>query len=197
VISASLVQVQPEVLHWGLKTVEWITIAAILIGPVGAVAVQLWIQHYNKIRDQKLWVYGQLTSNRAAWYNVDFVRAMNLVDVVFYQNKDIRDKRTKLMAHIKKTTTADGVILPVEWDVAKDQFAEMLDLMGKELGYEFEHTEIKDSAYYPVAHEKMDRAAIELREKGLAVLEGRAPIGVVVHPAPDPDAPYRPPQLRR
>jgi hypothetical protein len=168
----------------GLSAGEWITIIAIIVGPIAAVLAQLWIQHHNKIRDQKLWVYGLLTSNRAAWASADFVRAMNFVDVVFYKNEDVRKKRAKLMAHIKKSTTPDGVLLPIDWDAAKDIFAEMLGLMGKELKFEFEHTEIKDSAYYPVAHEKMDRLAIELREKSMEVLEGRRGLPVIVYPPP-------------
>jgi hypothetical protein len=183
-----------ETTFWGLKPVEWITIVALIVGPIMAVCVQLWIQHYNKLKDQKLYVYAQLSSNRATWASQDFVRAMNLVDVVFYKNEQVREKRTKLMAHIKKTTTPEGAILPVDWDRAKDLFAEMLDLMGKELHYEFEHTEIKDSAYYPVAHETMDRAALELREKSMEVLNGTRGIPVIVYEAVRP-APQQAQQL--
>lgn len=122
-----------------------------------------------------------------------FVRAMNLVDVVFYKNKAVRDKRTKLMTHIKKTKGPDGILQPVDWDKAKDVFAEMLDLMGKELGFDFEHTDIKDSAYYPVAHETLDRLAIELREKAMEVLDGRRGLNVIVYPAAQPAPEGEPP----
>jgi hypothetical protein len=52
--------------------------------------------------------------------------------------------------------------------------------LGAELGFEFDHTQIKDTGYYPLAFEKLDNAAFALREKGLAVLEGKANIGVVI-----------------
>jgi hypothetical protein len=177
-----------------LRSIEWITIIAIVVGPIVAVLTQLWIQQYNKKRDQKLFVYAQLSSNRATWANIDFVRAMNLVDVVFYKNRAVREKRAKLMTHIKKTTGADGILQPVDWDKAKDVFAEMLDLMGKELGFDFEHTEIKDSAYYPVAHETLDRLAIEMREKAMEVLNGKRGLNVIVY-APANQAGGDPPQI--
>jgi len=145
------------------------------------------------MRDQKLWVYGALMSCRATWIAADFVRAMNFIDVVFYKSEQVRAKRAELMAQIKKATGPDGALVQFEWDRAVDFFAEMLDLMGKELGFDFEHTQIKDTAYYPVGHEKLDKAAFDLREKGLAVLEGRANIGVVVHEPPVPHA-LRPPR---
>jgi hypothetical protein len=204
-----LLQVQPvatpaPVTYWGLKPGEWITIGAIVIGPFTAVLIQLWFQKRRTIRDQKLWVYGALISNRATWIAQDFVRAMNYVDVIFYKNAPVRAKRAELLSHIKKTTKPDGTVEQVDWDKAADLCAEMLDLMGKELGFDFSHTQIKDSAYYPVGHEKMDKAAFDLREKGLAILEGRAPIAVVIKNvdapeplAPDPTAAYRPPRLPR
>jgi hypothetical protein len=175
---------------WTLKPAEWITIAAIVIGPIAAVLTQLWIQARKAKRDQKLWVYGTLLSLRATWIAPEFVRAMNFVDVVFYKNDEVRNKRAELMAHIKKTTKEDGTVEQVDWDRAEDLFAEMLDLMGKGLGYNFAHTQIKKTAYYPVGQSKLDAAEFELREKGLAVLEGRASIGVVVRT----DAPAQPAQ---
>jgi hypothetical protein len=33
----------------------------------------------------------------------------------------------------------------------KDIVAEMLSKMGSELGFEFDHTQIKDTAYHPLA----------------------------------------------
>ena len=58
--------------------------------------------------------------------------------------------------------------------------AEMLAKMGNELGFEFDHTEIKDTGYYPLAFEKFETDALALREKGLAVLEGKANISIVI-----------------
>src|SRR5437867_4374378 len=65
------------VTHWGLKTGEWITIAAIVVGPFAAVLAQLWIQARRTKRDQRFWVYGTLMSLRATWVAAEFVRAMN------------------------------------------------------------------------------------------------------------------------
>src|SRR2546430_742530 len=95
-------------LHWGLRTGEWITIAEIIVGPIAAVLTQLWFQKRRTARDQKLWVYGALISLRATWIAPDFVRALNFVDVVFYGNKLIRDKRTELLSHIKTKTGPSG-----------------------------------------------------------------------------------------
>ena len=63
---------------------------------------------------------------------------------------------------------------------SKDLLAEMLAKMGSELGYEFQHTELKNTGYYPKRHDRLDQAAFALRAKGLEILEGKANIGVVI-----------------
>jgi hypothetical protein len=164
--------------HWGLTVGEWITVAAIIVGPFLAVSAQLWIQARKAKRDTKLWVFNTLMSHRAAILNANFVQAFNLVDVVFYSDNEIRKKRKEFMDVV---TSARGVIMtPEKVEKLKDLVAEMLAKIGGELGYEFDHTQIKDTGYYPLAYEKIENAGFAIREKGLEVLEGKANIGVVI-----------------
>jgi hypothetical protein len=164
--------------YWGLTVGEWITVAAIILGPFLAVAAQLWIQARKAKRDTKLWVFNSLMGYRAMILNPNFVQAFNLVDVVFYKNTDVRKKRKEFLEIV--TAAAGANLTPQAIEKCKDLVAEMLSKMGSELGFEFDHTQIKDTGYYPMAFEKLDTAALSLREKGLAVLEGKANIGVVV-----------------
>jgi len=110
--------------------------------------------------------------------NVNFVQAFNLMDVVFYRNDDVRQKRKDFLDIA--TAARDRDLSSAEVERLKDLVAEMLAKMGSELGYQFDHTQIKDTGYYPKAFERLDTAAFALREKGLAVLEGKANIGVVI-----------------
>jgi hypothetical protein len=169
---------QPN-LYWGLTVGEWITVAAIVIGPFLAVATQLWIQARKAKRDLKLWVFNTLMGFRAQVLNPSFVQAFNLVDVVFYKNAEVRKKRRDFL-EVVTATGPGGNLTPQAFEKLKDLVAEMLSKMGAELGFEFDHTQIKDTGYYPLAFEKLDNAAFALREKGLAVLEGKANIGVVI-----------------
>ncbi|SRR6266478_1869257 len=164
--------------HWGLTVGEWITVGAIILGPFLAVAAQLWIQARKAKRDAKLWVFNSLMGYRAMILNPKFVQAFNLVDVVFYKNTDVREKRKEFLEIV--TAAAGNNLSAQAIEKCKDLVAEMLSKMGSDLGFEFDHTQVKDTGYYPVAFEKLDTAALSLREKGLAVLEGKANIGVVM-----------------
>jgi hypothetical protein len=171
--------------HWGLKTSEWITIAAIVLGPILAVATQLWMQSRKEHREDKLWVFETLMSFRATWIAPGFVRALNSVNVVFYDNKGVTDKLQELVSTLVLAGNAGDNFPPELLDKCKDLLAEMLAKMGKELGFEFDHTQIKDTAYYPRGHEILAASEFALREKGIAVLEGRANIGVVLRTEPE------------
>lgn len=168
----------PTPTHWGLTVSEWITVAAIVLGPILAVATQLWFQTRKTKRDSKLWVLSTLMGLRANIVHPTFVQAFNLVDTVFYDNSEVRDKRKDFLAVV---TTANGRNLnPQEIEKCNDLIAEMLAKMGKELGFEFDHTEIKNTGWYPIGFQRLEETSAALRAKGLAVLEGKANIGVVI-----------------
>ena len=115
---------------------------------------------------------------RANIVHANFVQAFNLVDTVFYGNSEVRDKRKEFLTLV--SAVQPRALTQQEVDKCKDLIAEMLAKMGKELGFEFDHTEIKDTGWYPVGFEIFEKTSHALREKGLAVLEGRANIGVVI-----------------
>ena len=179
----------------GLTVAEWLTIFAIILGPILAVGTQLWMQARKAQRDAKLWVFNQLMAHRATVVNVNFVQAFNLIDAVYYKNGEVRAKRREFLAVVNAAQGRN--MTPQEIERCKDLVAEMLAKMGSELGYDFDHTQIKDTGYYPVGFEKMDNAALALREKALAVLDGNANIGVVIRDnAPAPAALPAPPPRR-
>ncbi len=151
------------------------------------------MQERKTKRDSKLWVFNTLMAHRATPVNANFVQAFNLIDAVFYDNWDVRNKREECLIVVTNATGHN--LTPQEAERLKDLVAEMLSKMGSELGYDFDHTEIKDTGYYPVAFEKVDNAESALREKGLAVLEGKANIGVVIK-NDAPAQPVAPPLLR-
>lgn len=152
---------------------EWLTIAAIVLGPILAVATQLWFQARKQKRDLKLWVFNTLMSRRASWINQEFVQAFNVVDSVYYDYTEIRAKRREFLEIANAAGKANRDLTAAEHERCKDLLSEMLAKMGKELGLTFDHTQIKDTGYYPAGLEKLPAAT-------LAVLEGRTDLSIRV-----------------
>ena len=63
--------------------VEWWIVLATLGGPVIAVQTQKFIELASENRRQKYWVFTALMANRATRLNDEYVRALNLIDLVF------------------------------------------------------------------------------------------------------------------
>jgi hypothetical protein len=172
---------QPAPTHWGLTLYEWLTIAAIVLGPVLAVATQLWFQARKTKRDSKAWVFNTLIGLRPQILHVDFLRAFNMIDVVFYDNEGIRQGRKDFLSVVTAAAARD--MTQPELNKCNDLLAEMLAKMGRELGYEFDHTEIKDTGYYPKGIGEPQMTLLAILKNGLALLEGKQTIAVAIREA--------------
>lgn len=66
------------------------SLLAILLSPVVAVLVSLYIQHRKERKATKLWIFNTLIATRHAPMTDERVRALNMVDVVFHDAKRVR-----------------------------------------------------------------------------------------------------------
>src|SRR6185437_7552202 len=143
-----------------ITVADWLTVAAIILGPILAVATQLWFQTRKQKRDLKLWVFNTLMSRRASWITQEFVQAFNVVDSVFYHYPEIRAKRRGFLDIVNVAGKANRDLTTDEHERCKDLLSEMLAKMGKELRLAFDHTQIKDTGYYPAGLERIPAATL-------------------------------------
>lgn len=170
-----------------MKPSDWITVAALIIGPVLAVLTQLSFQHFKQIRDQKLWVFGTLMSNRGSMVSPDYVRALNYIDVVFYKNENVRKRWKNLLDYLGSPDWASGAVQQATVDKTLDLSAELLTEMAKDVGLGYDHTQIKNRGYYPKRLGQIEEELAELRRRGMEVLQGHGAIKVTAEPpAPAP-----------
>jgi hypothetical protein len=178
------VQDVPPATYLGLKPSEWIMIVAIVVGPILAVVTQLVWQKMRLKRDQKLWVFSTMMSLRAVPLNPDFIKAVNFIDVVFYNNKKIRDRWKAVLAHLSSDAYKPENFTPAAFERFRDLLAELLAEMAKDLGYNFDYTHIKENAWTPTLHGQEFEENIKLRKALLASFDAAGGIHVVVRPRP-------------
>lgn len=172
----------------GLKASEWIMIIAVVLGPILAVLTQIFVQRYQEKRTQKFWVFSTLMNLRGAALAPDFVRALNYIDVVFHKNKKVRERWQTLLQHFTSDAYKPQNFGAQTIETSRDLLAELLAEMAKELDYRFDHTHIKNSAYYPAGHGQYETELQEIRQKSIEILKGNASINVVVKEEPTPGA---------
>ena len=179
---------------------DWALVSATLLGPMLAVQAQKWIERWRDSRRQKVWVFQTLMSTRGARLSPQHVRALNMIDVVFYGKLRF--------GQVRRTDTEQAVLnkwkeylddLAQEWDPNADNtarhdrrldiFADMLLAMGRDVGYEFDRVQISRGGYLPAAHgdEFIEQQA--LRRLAIRVFGGESSIKMNVTSLPaNPEA---------
>jgi hypothetical protein len=125
-----------------MTTAEVIAIIAIAFGPFSAVLVSMWIQKRQRTKDTQMQVFLALMANRKAFpIEKDFVRALNLIDVVFAKESAITQKWHRYYDLLG--------MKPRQMDVEGHTYIELLSAIALHLGYDnIQQTDI-DKFYLP------------------------------------------------
>ncbi|EOK5802039.1 DUF6680 family protein [Photobacterium sp. DNB22_13_2] len=177
---------------------DWITIGAVIVGPILAVQAQKIIENVTERKRRKLQLFHTLMETRATRLAGNHVSALNMIDLEFY-GKSLFGKRWQSAAD-KKVTNAWKIYndhlnnsVPDErldaWiERGNDLFTSLLYAMAQSLGYDFDEVQLKRDCYSPIAHGRVENEQTKIREGVLAVLEGKRSLPMCVTYLP----PYHP-----
>lgn len=161
---------------------DWITIGAVIVGPILAVQAQKLVENITERRRRKLHLFHTLMSTRSTKLSGAHVSALNMIDLEFY-GKSIFGKRWQSEAD-KKVTNAwkiyndhlNSNISDERMDAwgerGIDLFTSLLYAMSQSLGYDFDEVQLKRDCYSPIAHGRVESEQNKVREGVLAILEG-------------------------
>lgn len=135
-----------------MDTSDWITLCfsiinvlAIIIIPIVAVVVGQKLQTRAKKREDKIQIFKILMTSRIYDWTTDEVHALNILDIVFSDDKEVRDSWKDLYDKL-------CVSNPREVELKKIQTAKykLLETIAKSLGYENQITwETIQNPYIP------------------------------------------------
>lgn len=161
---------------------EIISIAAIFLGPFGAVLATEWIRRSYEARQRRIQVFRTLMSTRASRLSPTHVEALNLIDIEFDSQKGA-DKAVveawKLYhSHLNDQSYTDAEA----WSKRTEQLlVDLLHAMSRRLNYPFDKAHIQNSSYYPKGYGEIELDQHLTRKALIEVLEGRAPLNVISH----------------
>jgi hypothetical protein len=187
-----------------MKTAEWLTIVALLCGPVLAVQAQKWIETLREKKNRRLYVFKRLMATRGTPVSPGHVEALNMIDLEFAGNNDI-DKNVSTRWHeyldhlnsLSQDPAVQEKQVPV-WTERKDAlFASLLHDMGKAVGYDFDTVQIRRGIYTPIGHANFEIETQALRRLLLQVLLGERTLPLDVRSLPQVQAPDLPPESQR
>lgn len=163
---------------------QWLNLLAILLSPLMAVLVSMWVQDRKEKRGQKLLIFQTLVGTRHEPLSSDHVRALNVIDVVFHDTTKVR----QLWHEYFDMLSNEGLNNPVGWEQRHTKLVEMITAMADSLAYRTEITHLDTARIYsPVGHGKAEMQLQAISDELLRVL--RATAAVKVDPRPSDQTP--------
>ncbi len=148
-------------------TWNFINVGALLLSPVVAVLVTIWIQVHQQTHARKERLFETLMKFRMANPPPrELVDALNLIDVVFKSNDEVRRLWKDYFEMLCRPRTSNP-----EQDVLRAKYLDLLSAIAKDLGYSrIQQTDIA-RFYVPQYHEDEFGWSLRFRKELLRVLE--------------------------
>ena len=158
-----------------------ITTIAIIVGPTIAVQIQIYLDKKREMRKRKLEVFKNLMATRAMGLSPEHVRALNMIDIEFYDQKQIIDSWREYHSHLGEPFDENSIAL---WSQKKNELLiNLLFVMGKHLDYDFDKVNLKTGSYIPLGYGKIDEQNLLIRDNIIQILTGKKPFLTAQVPA--------------
>lgn len=171
----------------GTEAALWIglaTFVATVLGPVLAVEVSRVRDEKREKRRRQVDVFRTLMRGRRTYLSPEFVGALNLIEVEFYDVPDVTMAWKRLLDHFSGPQPKTGEE-EVRFGERGDQLrAELLAALAKYLRMEVPHLSIRDGGYSPIAHGHAENESAAIRKLLAEIANGRRALPVIVYPAP-------------
>ena len=158
--------------------IEIATLLAIILGPLIAVQITELLRRRQELRDRRDRTFQALMSTRSARLAPAHVEALNLVEILFHsqkpQDRRVCDQLRLYLAHLNDRQYPQG-----SWGArATDLLTDLLYEMGRSLGYSFDKSQIRNSAYYPAGYENIEMDQAETRRLLIKLLKNEIHLSV-------------------
>ena len=169
---------------------------AVILAPLVALRVEKYLEKNVDKKERKLNIFKTLMATRGNALDPRHVEALNMIDMEFYDHKDVTDSWKEYLDHLIHWPTPpdlEGKSDEIKRDKQNEYkanlessgkkreslLAELLVTMAKALNYSFDKTYIKRSIYSPQGHADIENEQNRLRRASIDLLEGRLPLPVI------------------
>ncbi len=165
-----------------METKDWLSLLGVFLAPLLAIQTQKLLEKRREKRERRLNVFRILMTTRATPVSSEHVKALNMIDVEFFEEKysKVISSWRAYHDHLSSTNTNTAV-----WSQRLDDlFIDLLFEMGKSLDYTFDKTILKRSSYTPVAHGNEELENQRIRQGLAKILNGEEVFPITVYANP-------------
>jgi hypothetical protein len=173
-----------------LEPKDWITVAALILGPVLAIQIQIFLEKLRVKRQRREALFRNLMGTRSERLNRIHVNALNMIDIEFYgrtffgtrwatlSEKTVTNAWKNYNDHLNANSQYTDKEL---WSKRMDDlFITLLYEMAKALGYTYDEVSIRRDCYRPELHANIENAQLRVLAGLEQVLTGQAAFPVSV-----------------
>ncbi|OWQ95334.1 DUF6680 family protein [Sphingopyxis witflariensis] len=128
-----------------MSTNEILTLIAVIVGPVTAVAITLWVDGRRRDREQKIIVLRLLLATRHLPADPSFLAAINLIPVEFSERRDVIKAYNEFIEATKPRL--DGINDETIIRNSSTKLTRLVYEISLSLGFKLRETDIQTSAY--------------------------------------------------
>lgn len=172
---------------------DWLVVLSTLLSPLIAVQVTEYFNRRRQIRDEQMRMFRTLMATRASTLDVAHVQALNSIDVIFdgleAPQEAVRGQWKQYLDHLN-----DKNYPREHWETRrKELLVDLLDTMGKHLGFNFDKTHLKNQSYYPQGYGDLEAEQSALRRAAFDIFSGNRPLQMwVANLPPQPGGSQQP-----
>lgn len=182
------ISVPPPVYHVELvkplfDVSDYISIAAILLGPFIAIRLQKLIERKQDDKKRREDIFKTLMATRGATLSAPHVEALNRIDLEFNSkngSQRVIDAWKEYFDNLSNGRDSNKESLAVWVTRNEELLANLLYEMGISLGYKFDKVLIKRNIYSPVGHSKTEQETTEIRQGLATILRGEAAFPMII-----------------
>ena len=147
---------------------DYLTLAALIIIPIVAVVIAQWLQNRSEKRKDKMHIFKTLMTSRIYGWTPDSVNALNIIDIVYSDDKKVRAAWKDLNDKYRVTNPDQQHLKKIENAQYK-----LLEAMANSLGYKDKITwETIQNPYMPVGMAQQIEAQKNMQQAYYSAING-------------------------
>ncbi|MBD9493182.1 DUF6680 family protein [Ensifer sp. ENS01] len=167
-----------------MQFTEWLnagillaTIVAIVYGPIKAVKITRNMDDARAKENRRVEIFRNLMRTRQIQLDEEHVYALNLIEIEFYGEEKIVSAYRAYMNHLNTPLPAVDA-QDKFFEDRRDLFIDLLHVIGKAVGYEFDRRDLGKFGYVPAGWGNEAERQRYLQHLFIEVLENKRPLPV-------------------
>lgn len=134
---------------WGITLIEWLTVFALLAGPVSAVWVTRFIDKKREHEKRKWEIFRNLICFRGNQLSKAFVESFSLVEVEFYDDKEVLEVWKELYEHLFTQEPPDDSLKQQFYEEREKATLALYKKMASSLDIKLNSLDVSKHGYFP------------------------------------------------